>query len=224
MKEEINKNCRLNWSFWLSIFAIVISLTTVVLFFWKVNSNSVVNVSTFIGAMTAIIGISVTLVIGFQIYSFISIKDKMNDMDSLKNEIIATEIELKNTKESLTVLDNELRGQILYSESLAKAEQNALCEAFRKLQHALVYFADLDSKKEELNLYINLLKGYNTGLMEKEFTGSSKNVMIDGYILFVENIHLKLQKKKYYWVIKDDYEKIFDEYINKIKSFKNNDK
>lgn len=78
MKEDINTNCRLNWSFWLSIFAIVISLTTVVLFFWKVNSNSVVNASTFIGAMTAIIGISVTLVIGYQIYNVIDLKQKIN--------------------------------------------------------------------------------------------------------------------------------------------------
>lgn len=57
-------------------------------FFCKVDSNSIVNASTFIGIITAFIGISVTLVIGFQIYSFISIKDKMNEMNSLKNEIV----------------------------------------------------------------------------------------------------------------------------------------
>mgnify|MGYP000065530100 CR=1 FL=1 len=224
MKKYISINCKLNWSFWLSIFAIVISLITVALFFWKVDSNSVVNVSTFIGIITAFIGISVTLVIGFQIYSFISIKDKMNEMNSLKNEIVLTEIELKKTKENLTTLDNELRGQILISESLAKAEQEFFCQAFYKLQYALVYFADLDSKKEELQNYVNYLKEYVNKADKKEYKGSSRIFMIKNDVLLIRDSYFKIQNRKYYWVIKDDYEKIFNEFINKIESFKNDDK
>lgn len=48
--------------------------------------------------------------------------------------------------------------------------------------------------------------------------------MIKNDVLLIRDSYFKIQNRKYYWVIKDDYEKIFNEFINKIESFKNDDK
>ena len=69
-------NLRRDFTFWLSIFAIAISAVTLILFFIKVTPNSVVDISSFIGAIAAFIGISVTMVIGFQIYNSWTLKIK----------------------------------------------------------------------------------------------------------------------------------------------------
>lgn len=86
----MNDNTKNNWSFWFSLGAIVLSFVTIILFFLKVKPNSVIDITTFIGAIAAFIGVSVTLVIGFQIYSFISIKDKIKELKSLKVDLLQT--------------------------------------------------------------------------------------------------------------------------------------
>lgn len=220
MKKNINTNCRLNWSFWLSIFAIVISLTTIILFFCKVNSNSVVDISTFIGIIAAFIGISVTLVIGFQIYSFISIKDKINEMNSLKNELTETEKEVQKTKNNIGDLENELKGIIRSSECRSYIERKDFCSAFCRLQFALVYFIDLDSKKEDLNSLINILDYCFKKVKKEDFETPTKNKTIDNIISKIEKNHSKIQKGKYYWVIRNNYDKIYSDFLNKIESFK----
>lgn len=219
MKKYISINCKLNWSFWLSIFAIVISLITVALFFWKVDSNSVVNVSTFIGIITAFIGISVTLVIGFQIYSFISIKDKMNKMTLLKDELIATDLEIKKTKDNISALENELKGQILFSEFRSYIEKKEFFNGIKKLQIALTYFADLDSRKEDLHLYVGILNDC-LELAKKEEWGEQNNTTINDYISSMKDYYLIIQKRKYYWVIKDYYNNFYSDLIKKLESFK----
>lgn len=88
----------------------------------------------------------------------------------------------------------------------------------------MVYFADLDSKKEELQNYVNYLKEYVNKADKKEYKGSSRIFMIKNDVLLIRDSYFKIQNRKYYWVIKDDYEKIFNEFINKIESFKNDDK
>ena len=111
-------NCKLNLSFWFSIFAIAFSTITIGLFFWKVAPCSDGDALTFIGVIAAFIGLSVTLVIGFQIFSTISMKDKLKEMDLLKDELMNTNKELLSTKYNLYMLESELKGTISYSEGM----------------------------------------------------------------------------------------------------------
>lgn len=223
MKKEININSRLNWSFWLSIFAIVISSITILLFFWKVKPYSVVDASTFIGIIAAFIGISVTLVIGFQIYSFISIKDKINEMTSLKNELTATELEIQKTKNNLGDLENELKGLICISEFRSNVEKGKICDAFQNLQEAMVYYSDLDSKKDDLNSYVEILNECLKEAKKEEFGIPVKNIMINSLILLIKKYHLILKESKYYWVIKDNYNKTYSDFLKKLESFKSDE-
>lgn len=216
----MKENTRFNISFWFSTFSIAISIVTIVLFFWRVTPYSVVDNLTFISVIAAFIGISVTMVIGFQIYSFISIKDKMKEYASFKMGLNQTNCELHNTKENLLLLEYELKGTIEYSEGMINYGQKHYSEAFNKIQSALIYFAQLDSKKELLTAYTKLLNVCMNELSQEEFSSDSKGIQIDVQQLLVQHNDLKLKETKYYWVIKDSYEEIYKDFQNKIHSFK----
>lgn len=192
-------------------------------FFWKVEPNSVVDASTFIGIIAAFIGISVTLVIGFQIYSFISIKDKINEMASLKSELTTTEIELQKAKSDLSNLEKKLKGQIYISEFRSYIEKKELFNSIKKLYKALICFADLNSKKEYLNSYVDILNDCLNLAQKEEFGTSVKNTAINDYISLIKGFHLTIQKSKYYWVIKDKYNKVYSDLLKKLESFKSNE-
>lgn len=219
-------NVKINWSFWLSLMAFVISLVALAVFICKVEPYSVVTIDTYIGVIAGFIGISVTLVIGFQIYSFISIKDKIKEMSTIKKDLLDTkdnlsllEKKLLNTKDNLTQLENELKGMIYYSESIIKGDQEKNGEAFEKLHYAILHFADIDSKKEELLLYIKLLNVYANNISESDFH-EPKDYNISVMESLSINTHLKMKHRKYYWVIKDEYEKIYNELMSKLSYFK----
>jgi len=217
MKEDINTNCRLNWSFWLSIFAIVISLTTVVLFFWKVNSNSVVNASTFIGAMTAIIGISVTLVIGYQIYNVIDLKQKINYINKLKNSLEQQKDQLENLKieqlEGFEIIQSKL-----YSNESLVSELNA----FLHLHSAIKYSLSVDHKIDGYNGILNDLKKYMLNITLSSFMKENKSV--DRFKECYKHNDIKIREHQNYLYIKDKYEDLmskFEKRLNYISNMKN---
>ena len=74
-------------TFWFALIALAISIITMVLFFVKVSANSVVDCMTFIGVIAAFIGISVTLLIGYQIYNAVEIKNRLYKWQQLEEEI-----------------------------------------------------------------------------------------------------------------------------------------
>lgn len=63
------------------------SLITLALFFVKVKASSVVDISTFIGVMGAFIGISVTLLIGYQIINVLDFRNKLSQIENLRKEL-----------------------------------------------------------------------------------------------------------------------------------------
>lgn len=91
----MKENTRFNVSFWFSIFAIAISFVTITLFFWRVTPHSVVDNLTFISVIAAFIGISVTLVMGYQIYNAVDLRQKVKEVDRLKNSLEQQKRQLK---------------------------------------------------------------------------------------------------------------------------------
>ena len=62
------ENAKLNWSFWLSLMAFVVSLIALGVFIYKVEPYSVVTIDTYIGVIAGFIGISVTLLVFYLIF------------------------------------------------------------------------------------------------------------------------------------------------------------
>ena len=81
----MKENTKLNWSFWLSLLAFVISLITLGVFINKVKPYSVVTIDTYIGVIAGFIGLAVTLLIGYQIYNALDLRQRIDAVEKLKN-------------------------------------------------------------------------------------------------------------------------------------------
>lgn len=82
----------------ISWIALAISLITLGVVFWRVSPNSVIDLGTFIGVVAAFIGISVTLLIGYQIYNSIEIKEKIDKISNLEIELQQRKVELESLR------------------------------------------------------------------------------------------------------------------------------
>lgn len=66
--------------------SLTISIIVIILFFYRVGPNSIVDLGTFVGVSTAILGILITLLIGYQIYNAVDIRQKLSSIDELNDE------------------------------------------------------------------------------------------------------------------------------------------
>lgn len=206
---------KLHSTFWLALIALAISIVTIILFFVKVTPNSIVDGLTFISIIATFIGISVTLVIGFQIYSTIAIKDRLKHIESINDDLV-------KTKDSLVELEIQLKGRIAETEAKYNAKINNYAAAFTSLHTALSYYCNLDLMKEVIPPMLKLLKAYADQICNDEFDPICKNTLIDTLFISLNSESMILKTTKYYWLIKDDYESIFPRTINLLNNLKEN--
>lgn len=90
-------------SFILSFFALIVSIVTLVVIFIRVTPNSVIDLGTFIGVMTALIGISITFLVGYQIYNAIEIRQKLAEVDQLQEKLKQLEQFNKSAEEGFYI-------------------------------------------------------------------------------------------------------------------------
>ena len=119
-------------TFWFALIALAISIITMVLFFVKVSANSVVDCMTFIGVIAAFIGISVTLLIGYQIYNAVEIKNRLYKLQQLEEEI-------SDSKSKLSDLANLQEEAIAIIEAKLLQAKGESCNAFVKFHSAIKY-------------------------------------------------------------------------------------
>lgn len=93
-----------NKSFILSFFALIVSIVTLVVIFIRVTPNSVIDLGTFIGVMTALIGISITFLVGYQIYNAIEIRQKLAEVDRLQEKLKQLEHFNKSAEEGFYII------------------------------------------------------------------------------------------------------------------------
>ena len=72
------------WGFWMALIALMLSLGTIATIIMNVWSISVIDSNSFISAMIALMTLVFTLLIGYQIYNALEIKEKIQEIDDLK--------------------------------------------------------------------------------------------------------------------------------------------
>lgn len=205
-------------SFILSLLSLAISVITLIVIFWKVTPNSIVDLGTFIGVIAAFIGISVTFLIGYQIYNAMEIQHKLNEIDILKNQ-------LKQANDSLDYLKSDTYdGIYTIAAKIYHMHPTEKCDAFYYMNTSLKYALDLDDQRKDYIGRIEEIEKYalelNTG--NGVFQGSSEDIIqiVDGYMDWVAPVINDIKQHPKYHIIADKYDRLiraYDARMNKIR-------
>lgn len=125
-------------SFWLSLIAIVSSITTIVLWIVNTNSIAVVTLETFIGVAVTLFALLVTIVLGWQIYKTIEINDKINTINSLESK-------LHEQEQKMLQLYYETSHFHAHTEAHVSYLENDYVDTYRWLMEALSSSLSLDA-------------------------------------------------------------------------------
>ena len=178
------ENAKLNWSFWLSLMAFVVSLIALGVFIYKVEPYSVVTIDTYIGVIAGFIGISVTLLVGYQIYNALDLRQRITAVETLK-------ISMESQQQQLEVLKNEQAEgiEIIQARLFLNTPRMAL-EAFLHFHSAIRYSLSVDHRREGYKWLLNELNEYMLGISNGAF------VDCIGQKDFQKKINELIRKKK----------------------------
>lgn len=183
--------------------SLVLSIVTIILFFFKVDDNSVVNSDTFVSACTAVITIGVTLAIGFQVFQALDLRAKLSEIEKLKQD-------LETAKTGFLKLSDELKSSILYNESDRKWNEGDLFHAITKLQEAIDISLRSELNREYIPHWVKILKIYvsSLGNRQPEEDPELEQMLINNFINSWNLNTTKLQNNPNFWIIADNYREI----------------
>lgn len=196
-------------TFWFALIAFAISIIMVILFFVRVSPNSVVDGMTFIGVIAAFMGISVTLLIGYQIYNAVEIKNRLNKIRQI-------EAEISDSKSKLTELSNLQEEAIAMIEAKISQAKGDFCNAFVRFHSAIKYSIKLPFKREGYPLLLNDLANYMKDINLTSFDNCSASSQLITEIelfkdLFAKDI-IQVKKSPDYPIISYRYEELMDKF------------
>lgn len=211
-------------TFFLSIIAIIISVITIILFFCKVSPNSVVDSNTFISTLVALFSLAITLLIGYQIYNAVEIRDRM---EAVRKDVDTKLNELNIIKNNIEELKNEFKqGGYLLQARLYAGKVREQHYAFIKMLSALRASLDVDNREDGYGWMLDELKEYmlmiNNGY---PFSGSSDEIpnKIQGYKDYFNEDDKAIRNHDNYYIIRDTYEPLmydFEKRLNYIAQMK----
>lgn len=186
--------------------SLAISITLLVLWCCNVGGFTVVSLDSFVGVIVALLAIVVTLTVGWQIYNSIELKQKIAELEVLKDILQRQE----KTIEQQTCKSNHLISFILGYEA---TKENSYLEAFRYLMSSLRYTMQLDEPLNVKHLFQSLEK---IVINIKEGTIYEHERLKD-----VRDYHDSIQASSNYSLIRYQYEQIYKTFIAKVKENNN---
>lgn len=182
--------------------SLAISITLLVLWCCNVGGFTVVSLDSFIGVIVALLAIVVTMAVGWQIYNSIELKNKIEELNKLKDNLI----EQENNLEQLRLASQHAIGLIWGDNCL---ESGSFLPAFRH------YITALDSAMQLLHpvnidkilscmetIEVNIKKGETYSEKRyNEILETDKSIRTSNNYKFIDN----------------RYEKIYNSIITKIK-------
>lgn len=200
MKES--ENNKSTWALGISIVAILLCLLVFVLWAFDVYPRSVVSAESFISACVALLGVIVTMAVGWQIYNAIEIKEKVTEIDHLQQKLDGQEHRMEQ------MYYNSCR-VIGYAMSTLADNQKDEVHAFRWIISSLKFSLlqdvpqDVDKMLFDMNSYVNAMP--NSAL-------TSKSALDEIY-----EHDRSIRNSSVYKIFASEYEKIFAEFVRKAK-------
>lgn len=200
----------------MALFSLVLSISTIILFFIKVEENSVVDSDTFVGTCTAIITIGVTIAVGFQVFQSLDIKSKIAEIEKLKQDLSSARVEFQ-------LLSSDLKSSILYSESDRKWNEGDIFNSILKLQEAIDVYLSSDLNKEVIPTWMELLRTYVSSIDKRKAieNESLDKLLIGSFKAQWRHNTISLKHNPNFWAISKSYKEIEEEVANQIKNLIN---
>lgn len=136
------------WAIFLSVIALVASITLGIIWIFDVKELSVVNSDTFISALIAVLGLLFTILMGWNIYSVIDVRQYRDEMNNTMDEINRKSNETEQKFQEKTHLSD---AYAYYGLAELYFGQNKYVSAYLKYVSAALYF----EKAKEHNLAIH---------------------------------------------------------------------
>lgn len=206
---------KLNWSFWLSLLAFVISIVALAVFFCKVEPYSVVSIDTFIGVIAGFIGLSVTILLGYQIYNAIDLNQKINQIEKLKKS-------LENQQEELNKVKLEqAEGFEILQARLLREKTSMQLDSFLHLHSAIKYSLSTDHKNEGYQGLMDELELYMLDITMAPFADCSTEEDYQSKTKKLKDAYKKndseIRNHPNYLYIKDRYEELMSKFETRLK-------
>lgn len=198
------KNKKVAFAHICAYLSLAISVTMIALWCCNAGGFKVVSLDSFVGVIVALLAIAVTLVLGWQIFNSIEIKDKLKKVDVLES---------KEKEQDKKIRQNLNWSQHLIFLGLAEMEINKqnYTLAFSFLMESLKYSLSSDNIKNHKQL---LSKMENITNLIKENTPCK-------YMEHINNYDTEIKASQQYKSLKHRYEKIYNDFISKVKDDKN---
>lgn len=189
----------------LSVVAIVLSMFSIALYFFKFSPVEVSAIG-YISVIATFIAVSVALAIGFQIYQSIVLK---NEVDSLKEKVK----DIDNLKIELNKTELIARANVSYIAGVTAASNSSYLLAFKYQLDALFFSIEADEDKwmKNFNLVIDNLKGIVAEILELTIIGKNameKEHSINFYVNSIKETEKQIRGNKYFNLIEPRFEKL----------------
>lgn len=208
--------------FFCGLTSMAISIITITLFFIKVNESSVVDVSTFLGVIAAFIGISVTLLIGYQIFNVLDFRNKLAKVEELRKSLEEQHKDMK------TINLQQQEGFNIILARLYDKDCLQTLNAVLALMSAIPYSLSLTQKAEGYySSLLNELKNYMLKVIMPSFGGGTPEQIksaVDNFRAIFNPIDQSIRNHENFFFIRERYVplmKSFNIRLDNIASFKN---
>lgn len=196
------------WAFWLSLISIIMSGVVIALWLFKAKTIAIIQLDTFIGVIVALMALLVTIVLGWQIYNAVEIKEKLISIKSLQDEQRQLKNEIEQARKAIQKAN--IYNAFYHSTMMglgARTSKDDL-SAFRFLINALKLSLQADEPMELNATMLNLL-------------GSAKAIKQDeklSKIRYDEIIESDkaIRKSKWFYLCQEDYDDAYSIFLSKI--------
>ena len=179
-------------------------------------SLSAVSLDTFIGVMAATIGLLVTFAIGWQVINALDIKNKLAEIEKLKDEITEQRTEINRL-----VTRSKFDSNVNQSYTMHKLGSHH--RAFACTLEAIKYGLALDDAYEELDVLLVNLKVFAVNSQREHCYQSERDMMVAADEAIQKSPKFALIKDKYTDAL-SEYNKFFSSVFPDPKDKKNTDK